>query len=76
MNPFIKCLICKNKLNEPVFLPCGHTVCKKHTVNSSVSCTLCLKTFVSPDEGFISNKLAETLLPLQGFTVLLINQLP
>lgn len=62
MNSFIQCLICKNKLAEPVILPCGHTVCKEHTVNSSSKCPKCQKSYQVPKKGYISNKLAENLL--------------
>lgn len=38
-----KCVNCKNVLDSPVLLPCGDSICKKHTLNchASILCFLC-----------------------------------
>jgi hypothetical protein len=39
----IKCVNCRNILDSPVSLPCGHTICKKHTVDVQNALLLCHK---------------------------------
>ena len=63
MNSLIECLMCKNKFEQPVLLPCGHTVCKKHsTLNNQISCAECDQTHEIPKKGFPENKLADRLI--------------
>lgn len=68
MNPFITCLICKQTFEQPVILPCSHSVCKKHEQDSKngdlnqISCPKCNKVHEIPENGFISNSLAEDLI--------------
>ena len=64
----IKCPICKEILNLPVILPCGHTVCKNHvdkvTENkeTKIMCSLCDEFYVIPANGFVTNRVLNSLL--------------
>ena len=66
MDSVIECSVCKNKLEQPVILPCGCTVCKKHE-NEAIAKIYCPKCRVEhdiPEKGFISNTLAVSLLEM------------
>lgn len=39
----LQCSNCAKILESPVLLPCGDSVCKKHTTNESNEAILCLK---------------------------------
>jgi transcription elongation factor Elf1 len=39
----IKCVNCRNLLVSPVFLPCGHKICKKHTSDTKDAVLICQK---------------------------------
>lgn len=55
----IKCANCESTLSSPVILPCGHSVCKKHTcddVNSSIRCGNCGEDHMIPAKSFPENK--------------------
>lgn len=38
----IKCENCKQILKSPVSLPCGHTICQKHTTDNTKSFAICI----------------------------------
>jgi hypothetical protein len=55
----IKCGICTNTLVSPVILPCGDSVCKKHTIDckGSILCETCgMDHQISDNYEFPSNK--------------------
>lgn len=55
----IKCFNCTNVLDSPVLLPCGHSICKKHTINyhGRILCHTCELEHSIPDGGgFPENK--------------------
>ena len=55
----IKCANCELTLSSPVLLPCGHSVCKKHSdndVNSSIRCGNCGEDHLIPPKSFPENK--------------------
>ena len=64
----IKCLFncnkCQDILEEPITLPCGNTVCKKHlqellNVENVIVCSLCQKKHIVPEDGFLINKIIQ-----------------
>ena len=62
----IKCKSCGEILNQPVFLPCGHSICKSHQIednqNRKIECITCNKSFEIPTDGFAPNCDLESLL--------------
>ena len=65
MNFLFECSICSKTLEQPVFLPCCHTVCKKHENNGSgqLTCLTCHVTHSIPENGgFPTNLLVENLI--------------
>jgi len=63
INALFNCKLCKNVLVDPIFLPCGETVCKAHTDEiSKDKCMLCFGTHIVPKEGFPENIFAKKLL--------------
>ena len=55
ISSIIKCVNCESILSSPVLLPCGHSVCKKHTnedVNSSIRCGNCGEDHSIPPKSF------------------------
>lgn len=70
MISLIECPNCRDKLEEPVFLPCGHTVCRKHSrSNDRVSCAACRAEHETPTGGFTSNLLVQNLLENELYQV-------
>lgn len=66
MNSLVECPICKRTLEEPVLLPCSHTVCKKHerdsttTTRNSLTCPTCRAAHDVPEQGgFLFNAIAK-----------------
>lgn len=70
MDPVLECLLCKDLFKEPVFLPCGCTVCKKHvdakaTENAELATIQCPKCQIDhdiPEKGFVVNSMAVSIL--------------
>lgn len=68
MNSLIECLICQSTFEEPVILPCCHTVCKKHEKENSdgvkytISCPECFMLHEIPENGFLANLVVENLI--------------
>lgn len=60
---FFKCKFCFQRLESPITLPCGETVCESHVLklNKGV-CKFCDKRHVRPDDGFQINKLVVDLM--------------
>lgn len=63
----ISCKMCLGKLENPVILPCGESVCKKHENefrrSETQTCKLCNKDHIlSENENFIMNKSISALL--------------
>jgi hypothetical protein len=55
----IKCGNCKNVLDSPVILPCGDSICQKHTVESKepILCYTCgIEHPIPAKGGFLPNK--------------------
>lgn len=56
----ISCANCKNRLVDPVILPCGSTICSYHIENSkshsTFQCSICYAEHDIPKEGIIKNK--------------------
>jgi hypothetical protein len=71
MNQSIKKLItckwCKSILDEPVFLPCSETVCRKHSIEiNNKQCRFCDKVHVLKEaEQFPANKIVQDLFELK-----------
>lgn len=63
MNIFIECQICNKPFHQPVFLPCGHTICKKHEIDENdqhkrvekVTCPTCWSEHTVTEQGFPLN---------------------
>lgn len=60
------CSQCNQLLVEPVTIPCGYSVCKRHldeqlsrktNEESTFQCGICLVEHCVPREGFVINKL-------------------
>lgn len=52
----IKCAKCREVLSVPIILPCGHSICKKHTETDEEQ-ILCEQCFIwHPNKGFFENK--------------------
>lgn len=63
MEFLVECIVCKKTLEQPVFIPCGHSMCKRHESESEkIACLACSKLHEKPDKGFTSNLTAEALL--------------
>lgn len=64
----MKCSCCKKLLEEPIVLPCGHTICKIHETlrinlhQTNIKCPECHVEHELPKKGFPINSLAEKLL--------------
>ena len=59
----VSCKWCKKRLIKPVLLPCGETICEKHTGElrkPSETCMICGNEH--KNESFHANKIAEMLL--------------
>ena len=57
-------------LFEPIFLPCGETVCKAHSEYISKNqCQSCSETHPIPKHGFLINKIVQGLLEKQYNTL-------
>lgn len=54
----IKCVNCRNVLNSPVILPCGCSICQKHThdliTGSPILCSLCEIEHTLPPNGYFT----------------------
>lgn len=53
MDEYTNCSNCKNELESPVLLPCGDSVCQKHTIDLQEP-FICQNTI--PVGGFTLNK--------------------
>lgn len=69
MNFLVQCPICEKTLQNPVILPCSHSICKSHVMNkrdmstsAHISCPICHLIHDIPEKGFISNSIVEALL--------------
>lgn len=65
-----KCIDCQKTLQEPVILPCGESICKKHTKpddpnQTKFDCKSCEQTHEIPSGGFIPNKRLEQMINYQ-----------
>ena len=61
----IKCAICREILESPVFLPCSDSICKKHVTNQSngvIRCEKCKVEHRIPTNGFPSNPSLEAII--------------
>ena len=61
----IKCAICHEILESPVFLPCTDTICKKHVTNQSngvIRCEKCEIEHRIPANGFPPNPSLEAII--------------
>ena len=56
------CNICKLFLKNPITLPCFCVVCNEHSVGSTITCVTCDTDFDIPKNGFVSNKMATSIL--------------
>ena len=69
----LKCINCKQRLDEPRLLPCGETICSRclsliNLTEHNFICFVCTKEHVMPVNGLPVNKLAlnfYTLQPIQ-----------
>ncbi len=51
------CQLCLTEIKDPVFLPCGETVCKLHTQKMILDkCFFCQENHRAPQNGFPCNK--------------------
>lgn len=68
MTSLIECPNCKQTLEKPVILPCGHTICKKHEADRSIGerikCGTCNSDHHIPKKSFPPNLLVEQFLNL------------
>lgn len=71
---FLNCDQCHELLVDPVTIPCGYSVCKRHleellegTANetNSIACKLCQEEHPVPPKGFIVSKRLQEGLQMQ-----------
>ncbi len=61
------CQQCQKVLGDPVFLPCGETVCRIHTEEiDQVGCIFCSEMHKAPQNGFPANKMVQNQLELNA----------
>ena len=69
------CSLCKRLLVEPVAIPCGNSICKKHlddqikNEENKYNCELCHNEHMIPEEGFVINKHIQNGLDIQFNTL-------
>lgn len=65
----IKCSFCKQVLDTPVLLPCGESICKKHTSDdeSEFYCASCCENHTKPAGGFYLNRAFKKIIETQIF---------
>ncbi|RNA30138.1 hypothetical protein BpHYR1_000728 [Brachionus plicatilis] len=62
LKSIFECKICHGPLSECVILPCGETICRKHSHSiQDLYCPSCKKTHQVPKDGFPLNKLVNLL---------------
>ena len=72
----LSCKICQKRFQEPVFIPCGETVCERcitdfieekaeKDVHGQFKCCLCDEHHSIPAKGFPKSKMAKKLLELK-----------
>lgn len=63
----IRCVNCINVLNSPVLLPCGHSICKSHTHNTTelIYCYKCGVENAIPNGNFPPNTALEQIINAQ-----------
>ena len=60
LSKYIDCVLCKMLLNQPVLLPCKHSICKRHETEAAekidgtrmIKCYYCEQSFEIPTDGF------------------------
>lgn len=57
-----KCQQCQNVIKDPIFIPCGETVCKFHTDDINQGKCIISENHKAPQNGFPSNKFVQNLL--------------
>ena len=70
INDAITCISCKEILKSPVFLPCGHSICKHHedevdeenNKKRKIECDNCNETHEIPEKRFAPNRALEYLM--------------
>ena len=73
INEVIICNSCKEKLKAPVFLPCGHSICKHHVEEMEennnkrrkIECSNCSETHEIPHNGFVPNRALDHLMKIK-----------
>ena len=60
-----KCGFCEKILEDPVFLPCGESICNKHSDVFANDCLFCYQEHSVPEKGFASNKMVQKMLKLE-----------
>ena len=57
------CKVCQKLIHEPIFLPCGETVCRSHSEETTKgNCRFCNETHLIPKTGFPLNRMVQTML--------------
>jgi hypothetical protein len=59
------CDICDKLLIDPIVLPCGNVVCKKHIEINNFICIKCQKEHVIPENGYKVNSRIQKLLDIR-----------
>ena len=53
-------------IKDPIILPCGETICKKHSKEiSAKACIFCFKYHLEPEKGYISNNAIKKMIELE-----------
>lgn len=67
----LKCVNCRELLSQPITLPCGHTICLRHTSaetprDSKKTTIMCLKCKTShPNRGFVVSEIISDMIRVQ-----------
>lgn len=64
IHELLKCKYCQERLENPVVLPCGETICEEHIreEDEQIECKICCKKHEIPVSGLTRNKLVARLI--------------
>ena len=64
----LQCDRCKNMLKDPIFIPCGYSICKRHIDESTFQITPCSFCNKVHQDSFVANQKVSRLLDILNRT--------